>query len=177
MGRTGAGHVFRDEARKPVLQAGHAAEAARHTQRGESGGIRISIASGLGGVAGQSRAEHCRRFPAINAECKDVFSTVQKVLYKRETEVGSLGSPVDHVKLDCELPFEEEFVVILPKSHRLGQSANFYGVKDVADEPDRLRSEVFPPGCRTRDWACTAYCDSLRTLQWPASKPTRKQAG
>ena len=62
---------------------------------------------------------------AILAECKDVFSTVQKeVLYKRETEVGFLGSQVDHVKLDCELPFEEEFVVILTKSHRLGQSAN-----------------------------------------------------
>jgi DNA-binding transcriptional LysR family regulator len=70
---TRAGQVFLDEARKLVVQAGHAAEAARHAQKGESGGVRIGIASGLGGVAGRTVAEHCRRFPATNIECKDVF--------------------------------------------------------------------------------------------------------
>ncbi len=47
---TKAGQVFLGEARKLVLQAGHAMEAARHAQKGESGIVRIGIASGLGGL-------------------------------------------------------------------------------------------------------------------------------
>jgi DNA-binding transcriptional LysR family regulator len=132
---TRAGQVFLDEARKLVVQAGHAAEAARHAQKGSSGGIRIGIASGLGGVAGKAVADYCRRFPAINIECKDVFSTVQnEVLCKREIDVGFLRPPIDQVNLDCELLFEEEFVVILPKTHRLAKRKSLR-LKDVADEP------------------------------------------
>jgi DNA-binding transcriptional LysR family regulator len=132
---TRAGHVFLDEARKLVVQAGHAAEAARHAQKGESGGVRIGIASGLGGLAGRAVAEHCRRFPLIDIECKDVFSTIQnEVLHKREIDVGFLRPPIDQVNLDCELLFEEEFVVVLPKSHRLAKR-NSLRLKDVADQP------------------------------------------
>jgi DNA-binding transcriptional LysR family regulator len=123
---TKAGQVFLDEARKLVVQAGHAAEAARHAQKGESGGVRIGIASGLGGLVGKAVAEHCRRFPAINIECE--------VLHKREIDVGFLRPPVDQVNLDCELLFEEEFVVILPKTHRLAKRKSLR-LKDVADEP------------------------------------------
>jgi DNA-binding transcriptional LysR family regulator len=47
---TKAGHVFLEQARELVVQAGHATEAARHAQNGESGVVRIGIASGLGGV-------------------------------------------------------------------------------------------------------------------------------
>jgi DNA-binding transcriptional LysR family regulator len=132
---TKAGQAFLNEARKLVVQAGHAAEAARHAQKGESGLVRIGIASGLGGVVGRAVAEHCRRFPAINIECKDVFSTVQnEILDKHEIDVGFLRPPVNQVNLDCELLFEEEFVVILPKSHRLAKRKSLK-LKDVADEP------------------------------------------
>lgn len=47
---TKAGHVFLTEARKLVVQAGHATEAARHAQKGESGLVKVGIASGLGGI-------------------------------------------------------------------------------------------------------------------------------
>jgi DNA-binding transcriptional LysR family regulator len=143
---TRAGHVFLDEARKLVVQAGHAAEAARHAQKGESGGVRIGIASGLGGVAGRAVAEYCRRFPAINIECKDVFSTVQNdALHKREIDVGFLRPPIDQVNLDCELLFEEEFVVILPKTHRLAKRKSLR-LKDVADEPLIIFDRTFSSG-------------------------------
>jgi DNA-binding transcriptional LysR family regulator len=143
---TRAGHVFLDEARKLVVQAGHAAEAARHAQKGESGGVRIGIASGLGGVAGRAVAEYCKRFPAINIECKDVFSTVQnEVLYKREIDVGFLRPPIDHVNLACELLFEEEFVVVLPKTHRLAKRKSLR-LKDVADEPLIIFDRTFSSG-------------------------------
>jgi len=143
---TRAGHVFLDEARKLVVQAGHAAEAARHAQKGESGGVRIGIASGLGGVAGRAVAEYCKRFPAINIECKDVFSTVQnEVLYKREIDVGFLRPPIDQLNLACELLFEEEFVVVLPKIHRLAKRKSLR-LKDVADEPLIIFDRTFSSG-------------------------------
>lgn len=132
---TRAGQVFLDEARKLIVQAGHATEAARHAQKGESGIVKIGIASGLGGVVGRIVAEHCRRFPAINIECKDVFSTYQnEILRKGEIDVGFLRPPVDQVNLNCELLMEEEFVVVLPRSHRLAKR-KFVRLKDVSDEP------------------------------------------
>jgi DNA-binding transcriptional LysR family regulator len=91
-------------------------------------------------------AEHCRRFPATNIECKDVFSTVQNdALHKREIDVGFLRPPVDQMNLDCELLFEEEFVVILPKAHRLAKRKSLR-LKDVADEPLIVFDRKFSSG-------------------------------
>jgi DNA-binding transcriptional LysR family regulator len=143
---TKAGQAFLGEARKLVVQAGHAVEAARHAQKGESGLVRIGIASGLGGVVGRAVAEHCRRFPAINVECKDVFSTMQnEILDKHEIDVGFLRPPINQVHLDCELLFEEEFVVILPKTHRLARR-KMLRLKDVADEPLIVFDRSFSSG-------------------------------
>ena len=143
---TKAGRVFLDEARKLVVQAGHATEAARHAQKGESGVVRIGIASGLGGVVGRAVAEHCKRFPATNIECKDIFSSVQnEALHKGEIDVGFLRPPVDHINLDCELLFEEEFVVILPRTHRLARR-KFVRLKDVSDEPLIIFDRNFSSG-------------------------------
>lgn len=143
---TKAGHVFLDEARKLVVQAGRAAEAARHAQKGESGVVKIGIASGLGGVVAKVVCEHGKRFPAINIECKDVFSALQnEALHKGEIDVGFLRPPVDQVNLDCELLFEEEFVVVLPKAHRLAQR-KFVRLKDIADEPLVIFDRRFSSG-------------------------------
>lgn len=143
---TKAGQAFLGEARKLVVQAGHAVEAARHAQKGESGLVRIGIASGLGGVVGRAVAEHCRRFPAINVECKDVFSTMQnEILDKHEIDVGFLRPPINQVHLDCELLLEEEFVVILPKTHRLARR-KMLRLKDVADEPLIVFDRSFSSG-------------------------------
>ena len=114
---TKAGHVFLEQARKLIVQAGHASEAARHAQKGESGVVRIGIASGLGGAVSKVVFEHRRRMPAINVECKDIFSSHQnEALQKGIIDVGFLRPPVDQLNLDCELVFEEEFVVVLPKT-------------------------------------------------------------
>lgn len=97
--------------------------------------MRIGIASGLGSMVGKAVADHCRRFPGINIECKDVFSSLQnESLHKRELDVGFLRPPVDQVNLDCEMLLEEEFVVILPQTHRLARR-KFLRLKEVADEP------------------------------------------
>ena len=143
---TKAGHAFLEEARKLVVQAGHAAEAARHAQKGESGIVRIGVASGLGGVVSKVVFEHRRRLPAIEIECKDVFSGHQKeALHKGVIDVGFLRPPVDQVNLDCELLFEEEFVVVLPKTHRLAKR-RFLKLKDIAGEPLIIFDRSFSSG-------------------------------
>jgi DNA-binding transcriptional LysR family regulator len=117
-----AGHAFLEQARKLIVQAGNATEAARHAQKGESGIVRIALASGLGGVVSKVVFEHRKHFPAVEIECKDIFSTLpNEALYKDEIDIGFLRPPVDQLNLGCELLFEEEFVVVLPKAHRLAK--------------------------------------------------------
>jgi DNA-binding transcriptional LysR family regulator len=52
---------------------------------------------------------------------------------------------VDQVNLDCELLYEEEFVVILPKSHRLAKRRSLQ-LKDIADEPLIIFDRTFSSG-------------------------------
>ena len=143
---TKAGHAFLEEARKLMVQAGHAADVARHAQKGDFGTIRIGIASGLGGVVSKAVFEHRRRFPAIEVECRDIFSNFQnEALRRREIDVGFLRPPVDQVSLECALLYEEEFVVILPKSHRLAKRRSLR-LRDIAEEPLIMFDRNFSTG-------------------------------
>ncbi|MGB0034367.1 MAG: LysR substrate-binding domain-containing protein [Candidatus Acidiferrales bacterium] len=143
---TKAGHAFLEEGRKLIAQAAHAGEAARHAQKGETGFFRIGIASGLGGMVSKVVCEHRRLMPAIDIECKDVFSTFQnEALHKGEIDVGFLRPPVDQVNLNCELIFEEEFEVVLPRTHRLAKRKSLK-LKDIADEPMIIFDRNFSSG-------------------------------
>jgi DNA-binding transcriptional LysR family regulator len=143
---TTAGQIFLDEARKLVVQAGHAMEAARHAQKGESGVVRIGIASGLGGVVSKVVFEHRKQRPTIEIECRDVFSSFQnEALRKGEIDIGFLRPPLDQLNLDCELLFEEEFVVVLPKRHKLAKR-RFLRLKEIADEPLIIFDRHFSTG-------------------------------
>jgi DNA-binding transcriptional LysR family regulator len=147
---TKAGRVFLEEARKLIVQAGHAAESARHAQMGESGFVRVGIASGLGGAVSRVVFEHRRRFPAIEIECRDIFSTFQnEALRKGEIDVGFLRPPVDQVNLDCEIVFEEDFVVVLPKRHRLAKRKSIR-LKEIADESLLIFDRNFSSGLYDR---------------------------
>jgi DNA-binding transcriptional LysR family regulator len=143
---TKAGQIFLDEARKLIVQAGHAMEAARHAQKGECGVVRIGIASGLGGVVSRVVFEHRKRLPAVEIECRDVFSSFQNdALRKGEIDIGFLRPPLDQLNLDCELLFEEEFVVVVARTHRLAKR-RFLRLKDVADEPLIIFDRNFSTG-------------------------------
>jgi DNA-binding transcriptional LysR family regulator len=132
---TKAGHAFLEEARKLMAQAGHAAEAARQAQRGESGIIKVGIASGLGSVVSRVVFAFRKRWPDIEVECRDIFSNFQShSLSRREIDVGFLRPPLDHIALDRELLYEEEFVVIVPKTHRLAKRRALR-MHDIAEEP------------------------------------------
>ena len=132
---TKAGQAFLEEARKIAAQAGHAVEAARQAQRGKRGIIKVGIASGLGGTVSQVVFAFRKRSPAVEIELRDVFSSFQNEALRRgEIDVGFLRPPVDQVTLDCELLYEENFVVILPRSHRLAKRKALR-IGDIADEP------------------------------------------
>jgi DNA-binding transcriptional LysR family regulator len=132
---TNAGHAFLEEARKLIVQAGHAADVARHTQKAGAGTVRVGLSSGLGAVVSKVVFEHRRRFPAVEVQCRDIFSSFQnEALRRQEIDVGFLRPPVDELNLDCEALYEEWFVVILPKSHRLAKRRSVR-LRDIAEEP------------------------------------------
>jgi DNA-binding transcriptional LysR family regulator len=132
---TKEGQVFLDEARKLIVQAGHAMDAARQAQKAETAIIKIGIPSRLGGVISKAISEHSKKFPAVQIDCKDICSSLQnEALRKSEIDIGLFRPPIDQVHLDCELFFEEEFVVVLPRTHHLAKR-KFVRLKDIADEP------------------------------------------
>jgi DNA-binding transcriptional LysR family regulator len=143
---TKAGQAFLEEARKLIVQAGHAAQAARHAQKGESGVVRIGVASGLGAAVSKVVFEHREHSPTVEVECKDIFSTMQnEALNNGEIDVGFLRPPIDLVHLDCYRLFEEEFVAVLPKTHRLAKRRSLK-LKDVANEPLIIFDRSFSTG-------------------------------
>jgi DNA-binding transcriptional LysR family regulator len=97
--------------------------------------VRIGMASGLGGTVSRVMLEHRKHFRSTEIECRDVFSSRQnEALQKGVIDVGFLRPPVDRANLDCELLFEEEFVVVLPAKHPLARRRSLK-LKDVAGEP------------------------------------------
>ncbi len=132
---TNAGRVFLEEARKLITQAQHAVDAARLAQRGETGLVKIGIASGLGDKVNQAVAEHMKRFPGMEIQYQDGLSTRQNdALRELKIDVGFLRPPIDLVNLESEVLFEERFFVVLPREHRLAKHRELR-LKDIADEP------------------------------------------
>ena len=132
---TKAGQAFLEEARRLMLQAGRSAEVARYVQKGEAATVRVGLSSGLGETVSKVVLDHLRRFPAVEVECKDIFSSFQnEALRRQEIDVGFLRPPVDQLNLGCESLYEEDFVVILPKNHRLAKRQSLR-LRDIAQEP------------------------------------------
>ena len=132
---TKAGQAFLEEARKIAAQAGHAVEAARQAQRSDTDTIRVGIGSGLGGTVSRVVFQFRKSWPTIEVECRDIFSSFQNdALRKREIDIGFLRPPIDRTALGCELLFEEGFVVLLPKFHRLAKRRALR-IRDIAEEP------------------------------------------
>ena len=147
---TAAGRAFLEEARALIVQAGQATETARRAQDEEAGSVRIGIASGLGGAVARVIGEHCQRYPTVEIQCKDVFSSLQsESLRKHEIDVGFLRPPIDDRNLLFEVLFEEDFVVVLPKNHRLARRRSLR-LRDVADEPLFLFDRNFSCGLYDR---------------------------
>src|ERR1700751_1462842 len=66
----GVALFVRNKRRVVLTKAGHATEAAHHAQKGESGFVRVGIASDLGGVVSRVVGDYCKNYPAVNVECR-----------------------------------------------------------------------------------------------------------
>src|SRR5262249_28581304 len=72
-----------------------------------------------------------------------VFSGFQSdALCRGEIDIGFMRPPIDQVALDCELLYEEGFVVIMPKFHRLAKR-KAVRMHDIANEPLLVFSRNF----------------------------------
>jgi DNA-binding transcriptional LysR family regulator len=132
---TGPGAVFLKRVRKVIAGVDRAIEEARGARRGGPGVVRIGIASGLGGAASRVMSAHRRRFPAVEIQCRDVFSSLQnEALRKHEVDVGFMRPPVDFTRLESQVLFEQRFLVVLPRQHRLSKRRALR-LHDVIDEP------------------------------------------
>ena len=132
---TSAGQAFLEQAIKVMLQTSHATEMARQTYSGNPGIVKVGIGSGLAGVASPAVFEFRKRWPGTGVECRDVFSNFQnEALRRREIDVGFLRPPIDRTMLDCEPLYEEAFVVIVPKYHRLAKRRALR-IRDIVNEP------------------------------------------
>jgi DNA-binding transcriptional LysR family regulator len=140
---TKEGQVFLEEARKLVAQAAHAMESARRAQKAEPAIVRIGVPSRLGDILSNAILEHSKKFPAVEIDCRNICSGLQnEALRKNEIDIGLFRPPIDQVHLDCALLFDEEFVVVLSRTHPLAKRRSLR-LKDISDEPLIIFDRIF----------------------------------
>lgn len=132
---TDAGRILLREARTLVAQAARTEEAVRLAGKGQAGIVRIGIPSGMGATISAVLIEHARRFPAVEIQCNDIFSTLQnRALRERAIDVGFLRPPVDSAYLVSEPLFEEQFFILVSNAGNLAKKEALK-LRDVAEYP------------------------------------------
>jgi DNA-binding transcriptional LysR family regulator len=129
-----AGKVLLREARIVLHQVQHALDLTRRSKKSEPRIIRVGIANGLGERVHPVLAAHYKRFPAVDVQCQDVFSTFQNdALRALKIDVGFLRPPVDTLHLQSQPLFKERFMALLPKSSRLAKRKKLR-IRQLANE-------------------------------------------
>jgi DNA-binding transcriptional LysR family regulator len=119
---TPEGRKFLQEARKVIAQAEHALESVRRDKQEQSGIVHVGIATFLAERIAPIIAEHAKRFPNVELQCKDIRSPLQcEALVKRTIDVGFLRPPVDRRQLMYELLFNDPIMVLVAKSNPLSK--------------------------------------------------------
>jgi DNA-binding transcriptional LysR family regulator len=132
---TDAGRVLLREAKALIAQTAHALEAVEKVKAGQAGVVRVGLAVGLGETATRVLLAHAKPFPAVEVQCKDIFSTLQiKELVERRIDVGFLRPPVDNGDLVSEVCYEERLLVVLSATSPLAKQKSVK-MKDIVDLP------------------------------------------
>jgi DNA-binding transcriptional LysR family regulator len=120
---TGAGTVFLDEARRALLQVGHAVSLAQQAQRGEAGELLL----GFGTSAAYDvlprlvRAYHAR-YPQVEIKPQHFFGRERlRALEERRIHVGIVHQPRKHETLLTEIIQREPMLLALPEAHPLAK--------------------------------------------------------
>jgi DNA-binding transcriptional LysR family regulator len=131
---TNAGKVLLREARIVLDQFQHAVDLTRRSRKTEPSIVRVGIAHGLGERVHPVLSVHSRRYPAVDVQCQDVFSTFQnEALRALRIDVGFLRPPVDIAHLKSRALFKERFMALLPKTSRLAKHKKV-SVKQLVNE-------------------------------------------
>lgn len=121
---TEAGRVFLAEARRTLAQAEQAVQAARRADRGEIGRLTIGF---VGSATYEILPPVLRRFrlnhPGVELSLREL-TTAQQVaaLEAKDIDIGFVRTPPPSPHLACRVLTEEDFVVALPRFHRLARA-------------------------------------------------------
>ncbi len=131
---TDAGRLLLREAKILMVQTARVSDSVRMAKSGSVGLVRIGIGPGLGERVSPVLNEHARKFPGVEVQSRDIFSTAQyKALPEGDLDVGFLRPSVDSDKLVSEFLFDEKLVVHLSKANPLAKRKSLR-LKDLADE-------------------------------------------
>jgi DNA-binding transcriptional LysR family regulator len=131
---TDAGRALLREAKILVTQSAHVTDCVRLAKCGEAGLVKIGIGMGLGEPISRILIEHSKRFPAVDLQYRDMFSSWQnKALIDGDIDVGFLRPFVDSAHLMTEVLFQENFAVHLSKANPLAKRRTLK-IKDLAAE-------------------------------------------
>jgi DNA-binding transcriptional LysR family regulator len=129
-----AGRLLLREAKALVAQTARVSENVRMAKSGSVGLVKIGIGPGLGERVSPVLIEHSKKFPGVEVQSRDIFSTAQyKALPEGDLDVGFLRPSVDSDKLVSEFLFDEKLVVHISKASPLARRKSLR-LKDLADE-------------------------------------------
>jgi len=132
---TDAGRLLLREAKILVAQTTRVSDSVRMAKSGSVGLVKIGIGPGLGERVSRVVTEHSTKYPSVELQCRDIFSSAQsKALPDGDLDVGFLRPYFDSVHLASEFLFEENLVVHLSKANPLAKRKSLR-VKDLAEEP------------------------------------------
>ena len=143
---TDAGRALLREARALVDQTAHVTDCVRLAKCGETGLVKIGIGPGLGERVSRALVEHSKQFPAVELQCREMFSGSQSnALAEGEIDVAFLRSFVDAARLASEVLLQENFVVHVSKASPLAKRKSVR-VKDLVGETLLLPNREICPG-------------------------------
>ena len=133
---TDAGRVFLPEAQATLHQAARAAEAARASNRGEIGRVRLGFVSSVLPqlLPELIRAVH-QRYPRIELELKDMPGPDQAAALKHgRLDFGLMRLPAAYPGVQTRVVLREPFCVALPMDHPLAAQDSIQP-SDLLDVP------------------------------------------
>ncbi len=147
---TDAGKLFLQDAKDLVSQTARVADHMRQASEGVAGVVRTGIALHLADKVGSVVVEHSKRCPAVDIQCESIFSTLQNAaLVEGKIDIGFLRPPVDTVRLNSELLYEERLIAMMGRANPLAKR-RIVKIQDLAEETLFLPDANVGGGLRER---------------------------
>jgi DNA-binding transcriptional LysR family regulator len=153
---TDAGRLLLQEAKVLLAQTARVTDSVRMAKCGSVGLVKVGIGPGLGERVSRVLTEHSKKFPAVELQCRDVFSSAQyNALPDGDLDVGFVRPYNDSGPLASEFLFEEQMVVHLSKANPLAKRKSLR-LKDLAEEPVLMFDPIVAAGLRDKTLAMYA---------------------